>query len=204
MVALFTELDVLVDLLNVGILFVFYMVSNALIVRRHVSRDGKGLWPTVAFLVVCTALSVAFATIIWAEEEREKKGMELVMCGGALVLCTLAFKALVPTMGGSSSGWKAPMMPFVAVASVFLNVFLVVALKPAAFKRFGIWTAGTLLFYVLYSVHAAHDAEEEERSGGGSVKVSQLELKEKDKAGQVAVSVAREDGHVAVMVTECK
>lgn len=166
MVALFTDLVVLGDMLNVGILFVFYMVSNALIVRRHVSREGKGMLPTSIFLVACTALSVTFATIVWAEVERKRMGVELVLCGGALLFCTLAFNVLMPAAeeaaGQAEAAWRAPVMLLVAVASIFLNVFLVASLKAPAFKRFGLWTAGTLLFYVLYSVHAAHDAEKQE------------------------------------------
>lgn len=155
-VALFTELDILLELLSISILFVFYMVANALIARRHVSREGKSLWPTVAFLVVISGLSVAFVTIWQLEGD---KSLELAICGGALLFSTAVFKALVPPIRADKV-WEAPMMPFVAVASVFLNVFLASSLKPLAFKRFGIWSAGTLLFYLSYSVHAAHDAEE--------------------------------------------
>lgn len=155
-VALFTEFDILMDLICIGTLFVFYMVANALIVRRHVSREGKNVWPTAAFLVVISGLSVAFVTIWQLEGD---KSLELAICGGALLFSTAVFKALVPPIRAGKV-WEAPMMPFVAAASVFLNVFLTGSLKPQAFRRFGVWTAGTLLFYLAYSVHAAHDAEE--------------------------------------------
>ena len=185
MVALFTELDVLIDLICIGTLFVYYMVANALIMRRYVAMASQvssatttgftchgGTWPTAAFLLVITALSVAFVTIWRLDGDRT---VELSICAAAIAVSSIVFKAVVPpgttTTVSSSATWKAPMMPFVAVASIFLNVFLAGSLKALAFRRFGIWSAGALCFYVLYSVHAAHDADQteatEKRSGNG-------------------------------------
>lgn len=195
MVALFTELDVLMDLICIGTLFVYYMVANALIVKRYVAMEPLasstassssaaqtgltwhgGTWPTAAFLAVITALSVAFVTIWRLNGDRN---VELSVCAAAIAVSSIAFKALVPpattttsfassspaaalAATTSSASWRAPMMPFVAVASIFLNVFLAGSLKALAFRRFGIWSAGALCFYVLYSVHAAHDADQKE------------------------------------------
>lgn len=154
-IALFTELDILVDLISIGTLFVFYMVANALIFRRHVLLGVTNPWPTLAFLVAITALSVAFISL-W--QHGGDQSSWLVFCGAAILLSTIAFKLFVPTVERSKE-WEAPLMPFLAVISIFLNVFLVGSVKVQAFERFGIWSAVTVVFYLGYSVHAAHDAE---------------------------------------------
>ncbi|KAJ6983647.1 hypothetical protein NC653_026461 [Populus alba x Populus x berolinensis] len=50
-IALFTDLDVLLNLVSIGTLFVFYMVANAVVYRRYVAIGTTNPWPTLAFLV---------------------------------------------------------------------------------------------------------------------------------------------------------
>lgn len=50
-------------------------------------------------------------------------------------------------------------MPWVAAASIFLNVFLLGSVDKASYIRFLIWTIIAVVFYLLYGVHSTHDAE---------------------------------------------
>lgn len=153
-VALFTEMHILLDLIAIGTLFVFYMVANALIFRRHVLSGVTNPWPTIAFMISISCISIGFV-MFWQMGGGKATGLALGV-GAALVL-TLVFKALVPTVDRMKE-WEAPLMPFLAVASILLNVFLMGSIKVQAFVRFGIWSAASLLFYLAYSVHASHDA----------------------------------------------
>jgi hypothetical protein len=49
-IALFTDLNVLLNLVSIGTLFVFYMVANALVYRRYVAIGTTNPWPTLSFL----------------------------------------------------------------------------------------------------------------------------------------------------------
>lgn len=55
--------------------------------------------------------------------------------------------------------WSVPCMPWVAAASIFLNVFLLGSVDKQSYMRFLGWTAVAVVFYLLYGVHSTHDAE---------------------------------------------
>jgi hypothetical protein len=170
--ALFTELDILLNLVCIGTLFVFYMVANAVVYRRYVvgscggnnERGRARAWPTLAFLLAFSLLALSFA-LVWKLAPRGggvRTG--LLAAFGALALATVAaFQALVPE-AYTPELWGVPAMPWVPAASIFLNVFLLGSLDWPSYVRFGVFSAAAVLVYVLYSVHASYDAEEE---GGG-------------------------------------
>jgi hypothetical protein len=175
--ALFTDLNVLLNLVSIGTLFVFYMVANAVVYRRYVGDSDSGdagghskraAWPALAFLGGFSLLALSF-TLVWQFAPAGGGAREwlLVACAAAAVAAVAAFQALVP-QARSPELWGVPGMPWVPAASVFLNVFLLGSLDRPSYVRFGFFSAAAVLVYVLYSVHASHDAAEE---GGGGAKV---------------------------------
>ncbi|RCV37106.1 hypothetical protein SETIT_8G036600v2 [Setaria italica] len=170
--ALFTELDVLLNLVSIGTLFVFYMVANAVVYRRYVgdsdnSDSSRRAWPALAFLGAFSLIALSF-TLLWqfVPAGGARAGL-LAACAAAAVAAVAAFHALVP-QARAPELWGVPGMPWVPAASVFLNVFLLGSLDRPSYVRFGFFSAAAVLVYVLYSVHASHDAEE---GGGGGAKV---------------------------------
>jgi len=170
--ALFTELDILLNLVCIGTLFVFYMVANAVVYRRYVgsvsepaARGSCGArWPTLAFLLVFSLAALAF-TLAWKLAPPEPRGVRaglLAACAALAVAAVAAFQALVP-QARTPELWGVPGMPWVPAASVFLNVFLLGSLDRPSYVRFAIFSASALLVYALYSVHASYDAEESGR-----------------------------------------
>uniref|UniRef100_A0A0D9XX23 Cationic amino acid transporter C-terminal domain-containing protein n=1 Tax=Leersia perrieri TaxID=77586 RepID=A0A0D9XX23_9ORYZ len=169
--ALITQLDILLNLVCIGTLFVFYMVANAVVYRRYVSSDprrggaGAGAVPTLAFLASFSLIALCF-TLVWKLAPHDNGGgiartALLVCCGAVAVATVAAFQALVPQAGRSPEmSWGVPAMPWTPAASVFLNVFLLGSLDQPSYVRFGFFTAAALVVYVLYSVHASHDADE--------------------------------------------
>uniref|UniRef100_A0A0E0F9K9 Cationic amino acid transporter C-terminal domain-containing protein n=1 Tax=Oryza meridionalis TaxID=40149 RepID=A0A0E0F9K9_9ORYZ len=163
--ALFTELDILLNLVCIGTLFVFYMVANAVVYRRYVGADDdeegrrRGAVPTLAFLLAFSLVALCF-TLVWKLAPRggARTGL-LVACGAAAAAAVAAFRALVP-QARRPELWGVPAMPWVPAASVFLNVFLLGSLDRPSYVRFGFFTAAAALVYVLYSVHASYDADE--------------------------------------------
>ncbi|KAK9153605.1 hypothetical protein Sjap_001085 [Stephania japonica] len=131
-IALFTDLSVLLNLVSIGTLFVFYMVANAVIYRRYVGTTGatKRSWSTLSFLLMFSTAAVIF-TVTWR-------------------ICP----------HGGPEFWGVPLMPWIPATSIFLNVFLLGTLDGASYVRFGVFSAGVVVVYLLYSVHASYDAEE--------------------------------------------
>ncbi|XP_043694652.1 cationic amino acid transporter 6, chloroplastic-like [Telopea speciosissima] len=159
-IALFTDLDIVLEMISIGTLLVFYLVANALIYRRYVVNvdDGTKHHPllTLLFLLIFSSTSVGFS-LSW-KLNVQCWGVSLI--GGVLISITIFFHYMVPCISRPTDQWSVPFMPWPAAASIFLNVFLMTTLNKKAFLRFGIWACVVTLFYVLYGVHSTYRAEE--------------------------------------------
>ncbi|XP_024375141.1 cationic amino acid transporter 6, chloroplastic [Physcomitrium patens] len=156
-ISLFTDLTVLLNLVSIGTLFVFYMVANALIFRRHYVRGKTSSLPTAAYLVVLSVLAITFVTV-WQCGQHYRHNWALYLVGGLAIALTAVFWFKIPT-AQKGKDWSVPCMPWVAAASIFLNVFLLGSVDKASYMRFVIWIIIAIVFYILYSVHSTHDAE---------------------------------------------
>ncbi|KAH0453139.1 hypothetical protein IEQ34_017463 [Dendrobium chrysotoxum] len=160
-IALFTDLNVLLNLVTIGTLFVFYMVANAVIYRRYVSVGSTNPWPTATFLLFFSLSAIAF-TLCWRFLPNGGGAFKTLILSGSAVaaaasLC--AFALCVP-QAREPELWGLPLMPVVPAISIFLNVFLLGLLDQPSYVRFGLFTAFAVVFYLLYGVHASFDAEE--------------------------------------------
>ncbi|KAI6702339.1 hypothetical protein NL676_011475 [Syzygium grande] len=158
LIALFTELEIVFDMISLGTLMVFYLVANALIYRRHVITSCHRPLPTLLFLILLSFASLGFS-ISWKLDKWW--GSALFSCLAAVA--TASFHHMVPFCGGGDLQWSVPLMPWPASASIFLSVFLMSTLNVMSFQRFGIWACVISLFYVLYGVHSSYEAEEMEK-----------------------------------------
>ncbi|KAJ0976696.1 hypothetical protein J5N97_012170 [Dioscorea zingiberensis] len=158
-IALFTDLNILLNLVSIGTLFVFYMVANAIIYHRYVAFGSRNVWPTLTFLFSFSLVSLVF-TLLWNLTEPGKTRSLLlggcVLAGGVVIQ---AFNFSV-AQARKPEFWGVPWMPWIPSVSVFLNVFLLGSLDRPSFVRFGVFSLFVVVFYVMYSVHASFDAQE--------------------------------------------
>ncbi|XP_069144692.1 cationic amino acid transporter 6, chloroplastic-like [Solanum lycopersicum] len=156
-IALFTELDIVIEMISIGTLLVFYLVSNALIFRRYVILSKNPPLHTLLFLFLLSSTSFAFS-LSW---KFKLHWWNLMLFAGLIFFTTVIFQYFVPmVVMERQESWLVPFMPWPATISIFLNVFLMTTLKMVAYKRFGIWTCVITIFYVLYGVHSTYHAEE--------------------------------------------
>ncbi|KAG0472786.1 hypothetical protein HPP92_014643 [Vanilla planifolia] len=158
-IALFTDLEIVIQMISIGTLVVFYLVANALIYRRYVILGGNRPLPVLLFLLLLTACSIGFS-ISW--KLKRSYWWVTVLFGGLTLAITVLFQCKFPCLQRPLV-WSVPFMPWPAAASAFLNVFLMTTLKKRSFQRFGVWNCIIVLFYVLYGVHSTFKAEEMER-----------------------------------------
>ncbi|KAK5777492.1 Cationic amino acid transporter 7, chloroplastic -like protein [Gossypium arboreum] len=154
-IALFTDLDIVIEIISIGTLLVFYLVANALIYRKYVLTSKNPPFPTLSFLFLITSCAIGFS-ISW---KLEQQWWGLPLFGGIIMVVTAFFQYTVPCLGQPSE-WSVPFMPWPAAVSIFLNVFLMTTLKMLSFQRFALWGLLITLFYVLYGVHSTFEAEE--------------------------------------------
>ncbi|KAK4337723.1 hypothetical protein RND71_042210 [Anisodus tanguticus] len=159
-IALFTDLQILLNLVSIGTLFVFYMVANAVIYKRYVSVGVTNPWPTLSFLFCFSLTSILF-TLLWQFAPPGKpKELMLGACTAIAIAVLQLFHYMVP-QARKPEFWGVPLMPWIPSMSIFLNIFLLSSLDRPSYVRFGFFSALAVLVYVLYSVHASFDAEED-------------------------------------------
>ncbi|KAG6519413.1 cationic amino acid transporter 6, chloroplastic-like [Zingiber officinale] len=157
-IALFTDLQVVIEMISIGTLLVFLLVANALVYRRYVKLfDSSDPRPTLLFLALLTSFSIGFS-LSWKLNEGNYWGLALF--GISTIGITALFHCKMPCHQGGTAEWAVPLMPWPAAASIFLSVFLMASLDKRSFLRFGLWSFLVTLFYALYGVHSAFHAEE--------------------------------------------
>lgn len=81
----------------------------------------------------------------------------LAAFGASAVAATAALQAFAPQTHRPGPGsFAVPLMPWVPAASLVLNTFLLGSVSTAAWARFGVWVAATLVVYLLYSLPASY------------------------------------------------
>ncbi|KAF6136046.1 hypothetical protein GIB67_035914 [Kingdonia uniflora] len=156
-IALFTDLNIVFEMISIGTLLVFYLVANALLYRRYVVISNNHPLPTLLYLMLLSSTSICFS-LSWKLKEQ---WWSLALFGGISITITTFFYYTVPCLGRSSDLY-VPLMPWPAATSIFLNVFLMTTLKMRSFQRFGVWACVVTLFYVFYGVHSTYSVEERE------------------------------------------
>lgn len=165
-VAFFTGLDVLSNLLSISTLFIFSLVAIALLVRRYyVSGETsiKNQQMLIIFLTIILASSVATA-VYWA---RSDGWIGYLVSVPLLFLGTLGLQLFVP-QARKPKLWGVPLVPWIPVLSIAINIFLLGSIDTASFIRFAVWTAIILFYYIFFGLHASYDtakAADKERMG---------------------------------------
>ncbi|KAL3323840.1 hypothetical protein AABB24_038157 [Solanum stoloniferum] len=178
-IALFTDLQILLNLVSIGTLFVFYMVANAVIYKRYVSIGVTNPWPTLSFLF-CFSLTSMLFTLLWQFAPPGKpKAFMLGACTAIAIAVLQLFHYMVP-QAQKPEFWGVPLMPWIPSMSIFLNIFLLGSLDRPSYVRFGFFSALAVLVYVLYSVHASFDAEEDGTLGQKSIELVKESIEVQD------------------------
>ncbi|KAK4751178.1 hypothetical protein SAY87_004660 [Trapa incisa] len=155
-IAFFTKLDILAELLSISTLFIFMLVAVALLVRRYyvagVTTPADRL-KLAACLALIIGSSVATATY-WGLSENGWVGYVITV--PIWLLSTLALWAFVPHARDPKL-WGVPLVPWLPSASIAINIFLLGSIDGASFKRFGLWTGALLIYYFLFGLHACYD-----------------------------------------------
>lgn len=161
-IALFTDLNIVIEMISIGTLLVFYLVANGLIYRRYVIASNNPPFQTLLFLFILSCSSLGLS-LSW---KLKQQWWGLPLCGGSMIIITAFFQYMVPCFRQTTE-WSVPLMPWPAAISIFLNVFLMTTLPKLSYQRFGIWTCLITLFYVLYGVHSTYQGEDMELSVNG-------------------------------------
>eukprot|EP00262_Sarcandra_glabra_P006962 TRINITY_DN19523_c0_g1_i1.p1 TRINITY_DN19523_c0_g1~~TRINITY_DN19523_c0_g1_i1.p1 ORF type:complete len:609 (-),score=22.46 TRINITY_DN19523_c0_g1_i1:131-1957(-) len=177
-IAYFTSLGILSNLLSISTLFIFMLVAVALLVRRYYvsgvtsDTDRNKL---IIFIVLILGSSVATATY-WATSKHGWIGYTVTV--PIWFLATLGIAIFVPHARNPKL-WGVPMVPWLPSASIALNIFLLGSIDGKSFMRFGVWTGLLLLYYFFLGLHATYDmAKDSERMKAGDPAIQWKKIEE--------------------------
>jgi APA family basic amino acid/polyamine antiporter len=156
-VAFFTDLSILSNLLSISTLFIFMLVALALLVRRYYS-SGVTTKGNQRNLIVCLVLIIVSSIGIsayWANSST-KGWIGYPIFVPIWFLGTGGLWLFVP-MAKKPKVWGVPLVPWLPSISIAINIFLLGSIDKKSYMRFGIWTAFLLVYYVLLGLHASYD-----------------------------------------------
>lgn len=165
-VAFFTSLDILANLLSISTLFLFSLVALSLLVRRYCVRGVTSRFDVMKFLgfIFLILGSSIGCSVYWSKTD---EWIGYIILVPIWFVGTFGIWFFVP-LAKKPKIWGVPLVPFLPSASIGINIFLLGTLDKASFRRFGIWTAILVVYYLLVGVHASYDIakvqkEEEEK-----------------------------------------
>ncbi|XXG74689.1 hypothetical protein AAC387_Pa07g3345 [Persea americana] len=162
-IAFFTNLNILSNLLSISTLFIFMLVAVALLVRRYYV-SGETTVANRNRLVVCIVLilgsSIATA-VYWA---MSTGWIVYAVTVPIWLASTLGMQVMVP-QARKPKTWGVPLVPWLPSASIAINIFLLGSIDKDSFIRFAVWTAALLLYYLFMGLHASYDTAREFERG---------------------------------------
>lgn len=170
-IAFFSSLDILANLLSLSTLFIYTLVALALLVRRYYvagETTPQNLWRLQFFVAVILSSSIATACY-WAVSDG---WIAYVVTLPIWFLATMGLALCVP-QARKPKIWGTPFVPWIPSLSIAMSIFLVGSIDKLSFIRFAVWTLIILVYYFLFGLHASYDAAKV--TGGKSVEEGKIE-----------------------------
>lgn len=172
-IAFFTKLEVLSNLLSISTLFIFMLVAVALLVRRYYAT-GETTPANRNKLIICLLLIVASSIATAAYWGLSKDGwIGYAVTVPIWFLATVSLRIFVP-QARAPKLWGVPLVPWLPSLSIGINIFLLGSIDKASFERFGYWSLLLLIYYLFFGLHATYDTAKDSEK-----KRNQLALQEK-------------------------
>ncbi|KAK1369029.1 Cationic amino acid transporter 1 [Heracleum sosnowskyi] len=190
-VAFFTKLEVLANLLSISTLFIFMLVSVALLVRRYYVT---GVTTTanrnkfIACIVLILGSSIG-TSAYWGLCEDGWIGYCITV--PIWILSTIGIKVFVPH-AREPKLWGVPLVPWLPSASIAINIFLLGSIDGDSFIRFGVWTVLLLIYYIFFGLHASYDTAKEYE---GNLSLKKTEEGDSPSAASKSIGADHKNGY---------
>lgn len=193
-VAFFTSLDVLANLLSISTLFLFSLVALALLVRRYCAR-GVTTRFNIGKFIGCIVLIIgsSIGSAIYWSKTTNWIGFAILV--PLWFLGTIGIWILVP-LAKKPKIWGVPLVPFLPSASIGINIFLLGTLDKDSFRRFGLWTAFLVVYYLLVGLHASYDVANTQNEKGKLDINTETNLDEENGVSLVMGSSPKNENHM--------
>ncbi|KAE9602876.1 putative amino acid/polyamine transporter I, cationic amino acid transporter [Lupinus albus] len=172
-IAFFTKLEILANLLSISTLFIFMLVAIALLVRRYyvsgVTTKGNQI-KLIGSIVLIVGSSTG-VSVNWAVDG---SWIGYAICFPLWVLGTVFLWLGVP-QAKKPTFWGVPLVPWLPSFSIAINAVLLGTIDKASYIRFGIWTGFLFVYYLLFGLHASYDTAKELEAKCGAEEWNKVE-----------------------------
>ncbi|KAK7247339.1 hypothetical protein RIF29_42220 [Crotalaria pallida] len=184
-IAFFTNLAILANLLSIATLFIFMLVAIALLVRRYYV-SGVTTKENQIKLIVCLVLIFGSSSLVSAYFA-VSDGWIGYAIGIPLWLLGTGFLAFGVPQEKKPTLWGVPLVPWIPASSIAINILLLGSIDSASFVRFLIWTGFLLVYYLVVGLHASYDTAKEFEAKSGVEEVEK-EWNKVEEGGEKRVS----------------
>jgi APA family basic amino acid/polyamine antiporter len=168
--ALVSDLPMLVNLVSAGTLFVFGMVALALIIKRYSLPPAKAAAATVTQRALRYGLIsslVGTAVALGVTYNLDDRFWTYLVIIGLHIALTIALHALVPQ--APKPDYVAPLFPYVPSASLLINAWLCSTLPGTAWIQYAVFLAIIAVVYFVYSIAGSLALQEHSALAQGGV-----------------------------------
>jgi len=156
-VALFIPIGALADFISLGSLYAFTMVDCSMIYFRYsVNRKQSiiSLILLLAFVLLCGSLSLCLT--LQPSITLGAATIVAIVLGVAAVAVVLVFAIKLEKRDVSDLKFTCPLVPFVPMLGILVNVFMMASRSPLTYYSFLIWFAiGLGIYFFWGSSHSA-------------------------------------------------
>uniref|UniRef100_A0AAQ5YI65 Cationic amino acid transporter C-terminal domain-containing protein n=1 Tax=Amphiprion ocellaris TaxID=80972 RepID=A0AAQ5YI65_AMPOC len=158
------DLKDLVDLMSIGTLLAYTLVAACVLVLRYQPEQ-----PSLMYQMANTQDDgeFSFKTLLFPDnpEPSTLSGFSVNICASALALSVIFMVCLILVFiiwrqpeSKTKLSFKVPLLPFIPVISMFVNVYLMMQLDRGTWIRFSVWMAIGFVIYFCYGIHHSTEA----------------------------------------------
>ena len=131
-------------MISIGTLMAFAVVCAGVVILRHQDpqrpMDVPGLMGIYFIVCSLSAISVIYRWPLWS------------IIVYAIPPIIIMFSFFMFKVVDLPQGFKTPLVPIVPCVGIYINLFLIFSLSPAALLRVILWTLVGMLIYFSYSI----------------------------------------------------
>jgi len=156
-IALFFDLDSLVNMISIGTLLAFTVVCGGVVILRYQDPERPKRSPLLVVFYALGCLIAAIAERFWPAEYYWFWTIFTIPFLAVFVI--LCFSKQMSREGA----FLCPLVPFVPCLGIFMNIWFILHLPLDSLYRLVVWTILGMSIYVFYGIrHSRHGNKDEE------------------------------------------